>query len=238
VSRAADATPTDGSPTPTNPTGSDPTPPDEVLSNENTSTTWAYTYDTEVVYRRPSATAPHITRLHWYTEDGFPEVYLVLRSHWDALGREWLQIRVPRRPNGTIGWVRRSALGALHVTHQLIVVDRKAMRMYLYSKGRLRWTAPVGVGKRSTPTPPGRFWIRERFKISDPKSGYWPYAFGTSDYSTLSDWPGGGVVGIHGPYFAPQSIPGRISHGCIRLETAPDAWLAQHVGVGTPLHVV
>ncbi len=213
-------------------------PPDQVLSNETTFTSWAYTYDTASIYKQASLTSPRVGRLHWYTEDGFPEVYLVLSSHWDALGQQWLQIRIPRRPNGSTGWVQRSALGALHLTHQLLVVNREKMRMYLYANGHLRWSAPVGVGKHSTPTPAGHFWIRERFKITDPKSGYWPFAFGTSDYSTLTDWPGGGVVGIHGPYFAPQSIPGRISHGCIRLETVADAWLARHMGVGTPVHVI
>ena len=213
-------------------------PPDQVLSNETTFTSWAYTYDTGSIYQQPSLTSPHVGRLHWYTEDGFPEVYLVLSSHWDALGQQWLQIRIPRRPNGSTGWVQRTSLGALHLTHQQLVVNREKMRMYLYSNGHLRWSAPVGVGKRSTPTPPGHFWIRERFKIADSTSGYWPYAFGTSDYSTLTDWPGGGVVGIHGPYYAPQSIPGKISHGCIRLETVADAWLARHVGVGTPVHVI
>ena len=213
-------------------------PPDHVLSNEKTFTTWAYTYDTASIYKQPSLTSPHVGRLHWYTEDGFPEVYLVHSSHWDALGQQWLQIRIPRRPNGSTGWVQRTALGALHLTHQLLVVNREKTRIYLYANAHLRWSAPVGVGKRSTPTPPGHFWIRERFKITDPTSGYWPYAFGTSDYSTLTDWPGGGVVGIHGPYYAPQSIPGKISHGCIRLETVADAWLARHVGVGTPVHVI
>jgi lipoprotein-anchoring transpeptidase ErfK/SrfK len=213
-------------------------PPDQVLSNETTFTSWAYTYDTASIYKQASLTSSPVGRLHWYTEDGFPEVYLVLSSHWDALGQQWLQVRIPRRPNGTTGWVQRSALGALHLTHQLLVVNREKMRMYLYANGHLRWSAPVGVGKRSTPTPTGHFWIRERFKITDRTSGYWPFAFGTSDYSTLTDWPGGGVVGIHGPYFAPQGIPGRISHGCIRLETVADSWLAHHMGVGTPVHVI
>jgi lipoprotein-anchoring transpeptidase ErfK/SrfK len=83
--------------------------------------------------------------------------------------------------------VKRAALGVLHLTHQLLVVNRERLRMYFYIDGHLRWSAPVAVGKPGTPTPPGRFWIRERFRIDDPRSGYWPYAFGTSDYSTLTD---------------------------------------------------
>ncbi|HYB25749.1 MAG TPA: L,D-transpeptidase [Solirubrobacteraceae bacterium] len=167
-----------------------------------------------------------------------PLTYLLLRAHWDTAGQEWLELRIPGRPNGRTGWVERSALGPFHLTHLLVVVNRERMRMYFYDRGRQIWTAPVGVGKPSTPTPAGDFWIDERFKISDPSSGYYPYAFGTTDYSTLTDWPGGGVVGIHGPYYDPQGIPGQISHGCIRLEIADDFWLAEHLKLGTPLQVV
>ena len=83
----------------------------------------------------------------------------------------------------------------------------------------------MAVGKPSTPTPPGRFWIRELFKIGSPASGYYPYAFGTADYSTLSEWPRGGIVGIHGPYYDPGGIPGamlRLSTGGSRLGRSAD----------------
>jgi hypothetical protein len=220
------------------PSGGQVTQKHQVLSNESTFTRWAYVARIASVHVQPSSSSSVVARLHWNTEDGFPEVYLLLRASSDALGREWIELRIPGRPNGRTGWVQRAALGAFHLTHQLLVVNRERLRMYFYIDGRLRWSAPVAVGKPGTPTPPGRFWIRERFKIDDPQSGYWPYAFGTSDYSTLTDWPGGGVVGIHGPYYQPQLIPGRVSHGCIRLRVADDAWLAQHLGVGTPLRVV
>jgi lipoprotein-anchoring transpeptidase ErfK/SrfK len=162
----------------------------------------------------------------------------VLRAHWDSRGQEWVKVRIPGRPNGRTGWVRRGALSAFHLNHLLVVVNRERLRMSFYVRGRRVWSAPVGVGKPNTPTPAGRFWINERFAILDPRSGYYPYAFGTTDYSTLTDWPGGGVVGIHGPYYDPQGIPGRISHGCIRLQVADDFWLAAHVRLGTPVHVV
>jgi lipoprotein-anchoring transpeptidase ErfK/SrfK len=133
--------------------------------------------------------------------------------------------------------VRRSDLGAVHLTHEEIVVDRERLRIRLYRSGRLIWSAPVAVGKPSTPTPAGHFWIQEWLKVSDRQSGYWPYALGTSDYSTLTDWPGGGIIGIHGPYHQAWAIPGRVSHGCIRLRVADDVWLAHHVGIGTPLRI-
>ncbi len=211
---------------------------DQVLSNERTSTRWAYVARVAWIRGAPRGTARRVARLSWYTEDGFSSVYLVLRAHWDRHGQEWVKLRIPGRPNGRTGWVPRGTLGSFHLTHLLVVVNRARLRMYLYRGGRRIWSAPVGVGKPSSPTPSGRYWINERFKIADPSSGYYPYAFGTTDYSTLSDWPGGGVVGIHGPYYDPQGIPGHISHGCIRLGVSDDAWLARHVGLGTPVHVV
>ena len=211
---------------------------DQVLSNEKTFTRWAYVDKTASIYRAANTSSPRVGRLTWYTPDGFSSIYLLLRASWDASGQEWVELRIPGRPNGRTGWVERSALGPFHLTHLLLVVNRERLRMYLYDRGRRIWSAPVGVGKPSTPTPTGHFWIDERFQITDPSSGYYPYAFGTTDYSTLTDWPGGGVVGIHGPYYDAQGIPGYISHGCIRLEVADDFWLAEHLKLGTPVHVV
>lgn len=208
-----------------------------VLSNERTFTRWAYVAAAAPIHQQPTRRSADVARLHWYTEDGFPETYLLLRTHWDTKGQEWIRVRIPMRPNGRTGWVRRQDLRRFHLTHTQITVDRARLRMYLSDNGRRIWSAPVAVGKASTPTPAGHFWIRERFQIADRSSGYWPYAFGTSDYSTLTDWPGGGVVGIHGPYYEPNDIPGRISHGCIRLRVRDDEWLAHHVGLGTPVEV-
>jgi hypothetical protein len=213
-------------------------PADQVLSNEFSFSQWAYVARISNVYASPTRYSRVITRLHLYTEDGFPEIYLLLKAHWTHPHHEWVQLRIPGRPNGRTGWVLRRMLGSFHVTHQLLVVNREALHMYLYENGRRIWSAPVGVGRPGMPTPAGHFWIRERFVIPDRSSGYYPYAFGTADYSTLTDWPGGGVVGIHGPFGATWSqIPGRISHGCIRLHIPDDFWLGSHLHLGTPLWV-
>jgi lipoprotein-anchoring transpeptidase ErfK/SrfK len=96
------------------------------------------------------------------------------------------------------------------------------------------WSARVGVGAPGTPTPAGRFYVRERVRSLD--AFYGPIAFGTSAYSALSDWPGGGVVGIHGTSL-PQLIPGRPSHGCVRLRNADILRLARLMPTGTPVLV-
>jgi L,D-transpeptidase catalytic domain len=213
-------------------------PPISRLSNELTLTVWAHPEGTGRIYLHPSTRASRVAKIHLYDADGFPEVYLLLSSYVDSEGREWVEVRVPGRPNGRTGWMLRELLGSFHRTHWRIVVNRAERRMRVYYDGRLLRVFPVGVGKPSTPTPAGHFWIDERFKLTNPSSPYWPYALGTSDFSTLPNWPGEGVVGIHGPYGEPEKIPGDPSHGCIRMLDPDIAWLGPRVTLGTPVDII
>src|SRR5579884_1681989 len=56
-------------------------PADQTLSNEFTFTRWAYVAHAYKIFRRPTSHSRVITKLQWYTESGFPEIYLLLRSH-------------------------------------------------------------------------------------------------------------------------------------------------------------
>lgn len=212
-----------------------PSPTEKALSNERTRTVWAHPRTRGFALEQPAYGARKVGRLHPHTEDGFGEVYVVLRRRTDAKGRRWLRIRMPGRPNGRKGWVRSRGLGRLHTVTTRLVIDRRHLRTAFYRRGKRVWGAPVGVGKPGTPTPRGRFWIREGFAV--PGNGiYGAYAFGTSAYSVLSDWPGGGVVGLHGTD-QPELIPGRPSHGCVRLKNRDIRWLARHMPVGTPVRI-
>ena len=204
------------------------------LSDEQTVTRYAHPYTTAKIRTRPSVHGRTITRLHFHTEDGPLEVYLALRSRV-VKGTTWIQIRIPGRPNGRTGWVREDALGPLVVVRTALRINRTTLKATLYRNGRKVWQSPVGVGKASTPTPAGRFWIRERLQALG--GVYGPWAFGTSAYSILSDWPGGGVVGIHGTN-EPSLIPGRPSHGCVRVPNAKIMQLARLMPVGTPVRIV
>jgi hypothetical protein len=207
------------------------------LSDETTLTRYAYARTAAPVRRMPAATSARTGRLHFQTEDHFPEPYLLLRSTVDTRGREWVKLRLPRRPNGRTGWVTRAALGNFHVVRTHLRINRSTLRAVLYRDGRPVWRARIGVGKAGTPTPAGRFYVRERFRVRGRGSVYGPYAFGTSAYSVLSDWPKGGIVGIHGTN-QPGLIPGRPSHGCVRLPNRAILGLARLMPVGTPIHIL
>ena len=206
------------------------------LSNERTVTRWAYANELVPARVFPSRHAQKIKygRLRSNTEDGLPEIYLVLESRWRG-SQQWVRVRLPMRPNGRKGWVRREALGAFHVVHTALRVNRRTLRATLYRDGRKIWRSPVGVGRPGMETPAGRFWIRERLRGFG--ATYGPVAFGTAAYSRLSEWPGGGVVGIHGTN-EPGLIPGRPSHGCIRVPNAKIRQLARLMPLGTPIHIV
>ena len=209
----------------------------ERLSDDRALTRWAHPRRRAPVRRHPWAAAPAFTRLRRLTEDRLPEVYVALRSHVDGEGRVWVKVRLPMRPNGQRGWVLRSALGRLHVVTTRLTVWRATMRAVLRREGRVIWRSRVGVGAPRTPTPSGTFYVRELLRVRDPRGPYGPFAFGTSAYASVSDWPGGGVVGIHGTD-APQLIPGRPSHGCIRVPNRNIRRLARLMPVGTPVQIL
>jgi lipoprotein-anchoring transpeptidase ErfK/SrfK len=209
-----------------------------VLSNETSVTQWAHPASRAPVRLSPDVSSRVLARLHARTEDGLPEVYEALQQRADPSGAVWVQIRLPMRPNGRTGWVQRTALGALHTVHTELVVQRAKLRATLYKDGRAIFRAPVGVGMRGLSTPAGHFYVRERLRISGSGGAYGPLAFGTSAYAPkLTDWPGGGVVGIHGTN-EPQAVPGRPSHGCVRMHNRDILRLGRLMPVGTPVLIL
>jgi hypothetical protein len=206
------------------------------LSDERTFSRWAYPGNHGKVRSRPAAGARTVARLHWLTEDKLPEIYLALASWRDAHGTTWVKVRLPKRPNGVTGWVPRGALRTYTLVRTFLDIDRTHLRATLYSAGKPVMSTRVGIGTSSNPTPRGNFYIREKFPVRGV-AAYGPYAMGTSAYAPhLTDWPGGGVVGMHGTN-EPGLIPGRPSHGCIRLRNASISRLYRLTPRGTPIHI-
>jgi L,D-transpeptidase-like protein len=210
-----------------------PIPKRSVRIHRRAVTRWAYVLRPVAARTAPAAAARHITVVPPFTPEGANNLVLVLGQTRD---HGWVRIRLAILPNGSTGWVRRTALGEYHVIQTRLVLNRARLTLTLYRSGRAVLQTRVGIGRPVWPTPPGRFYVRERLAgFGDPFYG--PIAFGTSARSqALTDWPGGGFIGIHGTN-QPQLIPGRISHGCIRVPNANILRLARLLPLGTPLKV-
>jgi lipoprotein-anchoring transpeptidase ErfK/SrfK len=207
-----------------------------VLSDEWRTSAWAHPGARARVHAAPDGSARTLARLHPKTEMGDPEVYLMLTEQRDARGRTWVEIRLPGKPNGRTGWVLRRALGATHVSHTTLLVDKRQLTATLLVNGRARWRVPIGIGTRATPTPPGHFYVRELLQLHPASTAYGPYIFGTSGYARLSEFPGGGIIGIHGTS-QPGLIPGRPSHGCVRMRNADIRALAKRLPIGSAVRI-
>ena len=206
-----------------------------VLSDEHARTYWAYVDNPAVVRSQPSARARRLGRIRTTTYLESAEVVLVLEQA-DAEGRRWLRVRYPGLGQRT-GWVPAHVLSEPALVRTSLVIDRRRRRLTLLRSGRPVFRAPVGVGARGSPTPRGRFYVRERLIPARRNGPYGVLAFGLSAYSPeRTFWAGGGQVGLHGTN-QPRLIPGAISNGCIRLRNRDVRRLDRLMRVGTPLLV-
>ena len=192
---------------------------------------WAPVSRSVTVRTSPAERAPAVARLSPRTPEGTRNVVAVLERR-----RGWVRVALAILPNGSTGWVPRTALGGYGALRTRLDVDLTRRQATLYGGGRVAFRAPVGVGRASTPTPTGTFYVRNRLsRYRSP--AYGPVAFGTSARSpTATDWPAGGFVGIHGTD-RPDLIPGSISYGCIRMRNADILELARKMPVGTPITI-
>lgn len=135
------------------------------------------------------------------------------------------------------GWAPTSALSPLRSVRTWLRVDRESFTASLLRDGHVVFRAPVGVGQPQWPTPAGQFFVEESLTPPEADGLYGPMAFGTSAHSpVLTSWANRGQVGIHGTD-EPWLIPGRISHGCIRLRNSDIRRLARLMPVGTPVTI-
>jgi hypothetical protein len=191
------------------------------------------------VLERPSAGARRVAVMKQFRPDFRLQYVLALDVVRKPSGAPaWYRISVPGRPNGQTGWVRASSL-ELRPVHKRIVIYRGARRFEFWDGERLLRAGRVAVGKPGAETPLGLFYVTWKFNPSiDPD---WAilgaFAFETSAYSKLTDWPGGGIVGVHGTPW-PELLGQAVSHGCIRLHNDDVSFLRNRVPLGTPVKIV
>jgi lipoprotein-anchoring transpeptidase ErfK/SrfK len=151
--------------------------------------------------------------------------------------KNWLHVELPGRPNGLTGWIRKTATSLSFTTWHL-VVEVGHRRVLAFRSGHLLKIFPAVVGKPSTPTPTGTFFVEEGIRLNPGGPGS-PYALALSARSNVyQEFDGGpGQIALHG-LTGIGGVPGTaVSHGCIRLDGSAITWLALRMRAGTPVTI-
>jgi lipoprotein-anchoring transpeptidase ErfK/SrfK len=147
-------------------------------------------------------------------------------------GRRWLHVLLPGRPNGHTGWILPWATRDDSTMWRISVsTSRRLVTVYRYGRVVNRFRAVVG--KPSTPTPHGHFFVEETVRLRSGLVGS-PYALALSARSNvLQQFDGGpGQIALHGLGGVGGTPGTAVSHGCIRLSHGPISWLAARIGPG------
>jgi lipoprotein-anchoring transpeptidase ErfK/SrfK len=155
----------------------------------------------------------------------------------NAGGRLWLKVLLPGRPDSHTGWIEASSV-SLTVTNWRITVNLTTRKVTVYNGGHLERTFLAVVGKPSTPTPTGTFFVEETVPLAAQIAGA-PFALALSARSNaLAQFDGGpGQVALHGITNIGGTPGTAVSHGCIRLQTADISWLGHNISSGVPVTI-
>jgi lipoprotein-anchoring transpeptidase ErfK/SrfK len=169
---------------------------------------------------------------------GSPTPFLISEARRTAAGDTWLKVLLPRRPNGSSGWVPRDQVRIKPVTRE-VVVDLSSRTASLLEDRRKVRSFRVGVGTAGTPTPTGRFYVTVKLRppqISAAAYGAW--ALGLSGYSEVhqSFGTGDGQIALHGTY-KPWLLGRPVSNGCVRMDNDTITLLAETLPLGTPVTI-
>lgn len=190
-----------------------------------------------VVRAAPDPSARAMRTMRRFRPDLQFQIVLALSARRGADGAWWYRLSLPGRPNGARGWVRADAVEARPVVNRIVVrLGARRIEVRRIVDGRLLLDGVVAVGAPGAETPLGRsFYVQSAFVPTDPFFG--AYALETSAYSRLTDWPDGGIVGIHGTS-RPDLLGQAVSHGCIRVADDVARRLRRLAPLGTPIDLV
>jgi hypothetical protein len=162
----------------------------------------------------------------------------VIGRRTDAAGRTWLKVELPGRPNGHAGWVPRTSTRT-GTTPWALRVTLHSRTVAAYRRGRLVKRFRAVVGKASTPTPRGSFFVEENVRLPSSAVGA-PFALALSARSDVyQEFEGGpGQIALHGLSNVGGTPGTAASHGCVRLADGDIAWLARRIAPGVPVTIV
>ena len=147
----------------------------------------------------------------------------------------WIHVRLPGRPNGHAGWISADHTRRTY-TDWRVSIRLSTRRVTVFHRGRVEGRFRAVVGRASTPTPRGHFFVEEAVPLSRLGG---PFALAISARSNVyQQFAGGpGQVALHGTTGLTGALGTAVSHGCIRLSRRAITWLARRTGPGVPLTI-
>ena len=186
------------------------------------------------VRAHPDPRARVVRLMREFRRDYRRQEIFAVSSRTGTDGQTWYRISVPGRPNGRMGWIPAWSAN-LQPTVARVMVHRRSRKIDLFWHRKRVVRAVIAVGARGMETPLGLYYATARFVPHHDKY-LSVFAVETSGYSKLTEWPGGGVFGIHGtPDKA--SLGKAASHGCIRVSGRTARRLRRYVPLGTPIEI-
>ena len=150
---------------------------------------------------------------------------------------EWLKVMIQARPNQTKGWVKASDVDISSTTYRMVLPRRPPP--HRLDGDTVVAETDVVIGKETTPTPLGAFYLSEKIQQKNAGGVYGPWILSTNGYSEALDLFDNGlpVVAFHGTN-QPDLIGTQASNGCIRMPNDVVTQLAELLPAGTPIEIV
>jgi lipoprotein-anchoring transpeptidase ErfK/SrfK len=166
------------------------------------------------------------------TIEGMPLAMLVVDRQGD-----WLQVRFPERPNGSLAWITADEVTLSPVDNRIVISITNRNLRVLDKAQQVVYETNVAVGKPRTPTPTGRFYVD--IWLPNPGHPYGTFMLSIAGFSdVLKSFGGGrGQIAMHG--WSDTSVMGQAaSNGCIRMRNGDISRVAQLAPLGTPVEIV
>ncbi len=163
------------------------------------------------------------------TEFGGLRNFLVLSETED-----WVEVKVPVRPNGSTGWLRKADV-SFTTTAIRVEVDVSDRLITVFDGDTVVFETVGAVGRDEYPTPIGEWFLRDVIPW-DENSVYGPWVMALSAFSEQIDEINGGqaVVALHGTS-QPDKLGSAVSLGCVRMSNDDITTVASLVPVGSPV---
>jgi hypothetical protein len=191
----------------------------------------AYVRRPVTLFRRPGG-RPKLeipARTEWRS----PRVLSVVRKRGD-----WLAVLAPELGNGEWGWMHADRAASIDCVRWSLHVDLSRRLLFVRQDGHTQRRFTIAIGKRSNPTPKGRFAVTDKLRVTDQGSPYGCCVLALTGHQTRlpADWPGGDRLAVHSTSDV-DSIGKRASLGCMRVTAGQATWLIRTVPLGSPVFI-